>query len=103
LKDCNDALALAPGEPEILDSRGLVHLRLGQYPQSIEDYDGSLRLAPDRPPSLFGRGLARLNSGKTDEGRVDLAAARAADPRIDAQFARYGVRAPPGEYPKATR
>jgi tetratricopeptide (TPR) repeat protein len=94
LVDCGQALDQFPGSPDILDSRAFVRLRMGRYKEAVEDYDAALRLAPSRASSLFGRGLAKLATGQAGEGRADLADARAADPKIDAEFARYGVRPP---------
>jgi tetratricopeptide (TPR) repeat protein len=97
---CSRALDLKPEAADILDSRGLVRLRLGQIVQSIDDFDEALRLRPDQASSLFGRGLARLRAGQTARGLADLAAARAASPGIDARFARYGLAPPPGAGPE---
>lgn len=99
LADCDQALALLPASPDILDSRGFVQLRLGRYKTAVDDYDAALRLGPRRANSLFGRGLAQLSEGRLAEGRADLAAARALAPGVDADFARYGVRAPDARAP----
>jgi tetratricopeptide (TPR) repeat protein len=99
LADCSSALDLDPGSPGILDSRGLVRLRLGQFKAAIDDYSAALLVKPDLAPSLYGRGLARLKTGETALGAADLAAARVADPRIDAEFRRYGLAAPPDARP----
>jgi tetratricopeptide (TPR) repeat protein len=99
LADCSSALDLDPGAPAILDSRGLVRLRLGQFKAAIDDYSEALLVKPGQATSLFGRGLARLKAGETALGAADLAAARGADPRIDAEFARYGLAAPPAARP----
>ena len=48
-------------------------------------------LSPRDPGSLYGRGLARLRFGDADGGRADLAAAKALDPDVTAEFARYGL------------
>jgi tetratricopeptide (TPR) repeat protein len=93
LADCDEAARDMPGSPDILDSRGFVQLRLGRYRDAVSDYDAALRLSPGRAASLFGRGLARISAGEAKEGRSDLVDARALDPKVDAQFARYGLRA----------
>ena len=94
LTDCDMALSLLPGAADILDSRGLVNLRLARFKEAIEDYDAALAQSPNRAGSLFGRGLAQLGLSQKVEGRADLAAARTLSPTIDAEFARYGVRGP---------
>jgi tetratricopeptide (TPR) repeat protein/predicted aspartyl protease len=91
LTDCNAALKLTPGSFHILDSRGLVRLRRGEYDLAIADYDAVLAAAPRTAWSLYGRGLARLKQGKSVEGAADLAAARAIDPAIAKTAAKYGV------------
>ena len=94
LADCNAALALKPGSPAILDSRGFVQLRLGQYDQAIDDYDAALAIAPRMANSLFGRGLAEMFAGRTAEGGADIAVAKGVEPGVEARFAGYGVRPP---------
>src|SRR6185312_4560588 len=84
LSDCDAALVLAPNLAAVLDSRGLVNLRMGQYDRAIADYDAALRQSPKEASSLFGRGMAKIGKGRVEEGRGDIAAARAAAPEIDA-------------------
>ena len=88
-----------PGAADILDSRGLVRLRLGQFAGAIADYTAALSLSPQAASSLFGRGLARLASGDAAGAKADLAVARALMPGIAAVFARYGVKPPAGAAP----
>ena len=99
LADCDAALALRPDAGAILDSRGFVRFRLGQYDAAIADYDGALRLSAGRPSSLFGRALAELALGQNAKGAADIAAARGAEPTIDEIFARFGVTAPAAAKP----
>ncbi len=59
LADCNRALKLVakanPFAGRVLDSRGLVRLRMGDYDKSIADYDESLKLWPkDACPCMAG-------------------------------------------------
>ena len=92
LADCNEALRLAPNNSGALDSRGFTYLKLGRFEQAIADYDAALARSPRQPSSLYGRGQARLRSKKDLEGgRADLAAAKALDPDVAAEFARYGL------------
>jgi tetratricopeptide (TPR) repeat protein len=92
LADCSEALRLAPDDPATLDSRGFTYLKLGRFEQAIADYDAALAHNPRDPGSLYGRGLARLRGQNDPEGgRADLAAAKALDPGIAAEFARYGL------------
>jgi predicted aspartyl protease/tetratricopeptide (TPR) repeat protein len=95
LSDCNaafkkiDKSSNAAGR--ILDSRGLVRLRLGDYDKSIADYDESLKLIPKSAWSLYGRGVAKSRKNKPAEGAADMAAATAIWPPIADEFKRRGI------------
>jgi tetratricopeptide (TPR) repeat protein len=91
LVDCDLSLKEKQA-PATLDSRGLVYFRLGRFDDAIADYDSALKLHPQLPSSLFGRGMAKLRSGAKDAAAVDLAAARQVDPKVEVQFADYGVK-----------
>lgn len=94
LADCSLALTLKPGTAAILDSRGLVRLRLGQYDLAIADYNDALRLSPRQASSLFGRAVAKSRKGDRAGAEADLAAAAAIDGQIAATYARFGVKPP---------
>lgn len=79
-------------DPDILDSRGLVYLRLGRLADAIDDYDSALRKNPKIATSLYGRGLAELRQGEKTQGQSDLAAAKKIDPNIGKRFARMGLK-----------
>jgi tetratricopeptide (TPR) repeat protein/predicted aspartyl protease len=95
LSDCNAALSrAAKGNPlyaRILDSRGLVRLRLGDYDKSIMDYDASLKLFPTDAWSYYGRGIDKLRRKNIREGEADIAEATKLKPTIAEEFARYGL------------
>lgn len=91
LADCDEALRLLPTATPIQDSRAFVLLRLGRYDEAIAQYDAALKDRPASGSSLYGRGLAKLRKGMAAEGQADLAAARAADSRVDETFKEYGV------------
>jgi tetratricopeptide (TPR) repeat protein len=108
LDDCDHALALRPyaaptsatrigsiveswTDPEILDSRGLVYLRLGRFRDAIRDYDAALDRNPVIATSLYGRGLAKLRLGEQAQGHADLAAAQKLDSGIARFFAGIGL------------
>lgn len=95
LDDCNSAFRQAgkssDGGWRILDSRGLVRLRLGDYDKSIADYDASLKLSPKDAWSLYGRGIDKTRRGKISEGQADLAAATALWPPVAEAFQKHGI------------
>ncbi|MGH8319359.1 MAG: aspartyl protease family protein [Steroidobacteraceae bacterium] len=107
LDDCDRALTLgpsasatvesristsvAPENPAILDSRGLVYLRLGNLKDAIGDYDSALHTNPNMPTSLYGRALAELRSGEKAQGQKDLTAAEKLDHGVARRFAGMGL------------
>src|SRR5207237_7102747 len=44
LADCDAGLKLRPNGPGLHDSRGLVHLRKGEYDLAIADYDAAIQV-----------------------------------------------------------
>ena len=66
----------------MLDSRGLVRLRMGDFDKAIADYDAALKVNPNEAWSLYGRGLAELRKGLTAPGQADIKAAEAINPRL---------------------
>ena len=93
LADCNEALRLWPGAPQLLDSRGLVFLRLKQPDRAIADYNAALKVSPRLAWSLYGRGLAKLSKGDKSDGDADMAAAVAIAPRVAEEARKNGVGA----------
>ncbi len=91
LADCNRALALAPGTPGPLNSRGLVKLRLGRLREAIADYDASLAARPAQPSARFARGLAKLGLRQAGAGITDIDEARRTDPQIDELYIGMGI------------
>lgn len=91
LDDCNASLHLQPYSASVLDSRGLVHLRLGQYDAAIEDFNYALAIRPKSPSTMYLRGLAKLKAGRKDQGEADLKQATADDPDLPDYFKRFGL------------
>jgi tetratricopeptide (TPR) repeat protein len=99
LDNCNAAFKLAakasPLSAGILNSRGLVRLRLGDYDKSIADYDASLKVSPKSAVALYGRGVAKIKDKKTTEGEADIADAIKIAPNIEEQFKKRGIAPQP--------
>jgi tetratricopeptide (TPR) repeat protein len=91
LDDCNQALRRGSRLAQVLDSRGMVHLRRGEFALAIKDYDAALKLQPKLAPSLFARGLAKRKSGDAAGGAADIAAASAIEPTIGEQMKSFGI------------
>lgn len=86
LSDCNRALRLAPQQPDILDSRGLIYLRMGRLEDATRDFSAALRRRPNLATALYGRGIARLKRGDAKGAQADVLQARKADPNVDDIF-----------------
>jgi Flp pilus assembly protein TadD len=91
LADCNHVLDRLPNEPNVLEARGLAFLRMGQFTDAIEDFDGALTAQPKRTTSLYLRGIAKLHANDAAGGHADILAARSADPGIAVNLAFSGV------------
>ena len=90
LADCDDATRLRRSA-DILDSRGFVHLRMGDAGKAIRDYDAALALDAKSSWSLYGRGLAKRRVGDKAGGDADVVAAVALNDRIASRFKDLGV------------
>jgi len=91
LKDCNDAIDADARNPAYLNSRGWVHLRMGQHQRALADFDRALELRPGVALALYGRGVAKSRLGDAAQGEADLAAARNAQADIDLKVTRAGL------------
>ena len=95
LDDCNAAVKminkrdLESARP--FNSRGLVRLRLGDYKNSIADYDASLAVQPKDAWALYGRGVAEKRLGKTAAADADMAAAGVIWPAVADAFVTHGI------------
>jgi tetratricopeptide (TPR) repeat protein len=95
LDDCNAAAKRIdkanPHNATVLNSRGLVRLRLGDYDASIKDFDASLALNAKNGWALYGRGVDKVRRGRVAEGQADMSAAAALSPQIAAAYETRGV------------
>lgn len=94
LADCNVALRKQKNNPQALDDRGLVYLKMNQLDAAIADYNAALAINPRIESSLYGRGLAAFRNGDRSASLRDIAAAKAIDPGIADEFAEIGLPAP---------
>lgn len=83
---CAVALAVAPDEPSIYDTAGMLALREGQWRRAHQMYSLAVAGAPRDASALYGRGLALLAMGSETAGSADLAAATAIEAGIAAQY-----------------
>ena len=91
LADCDTAVRHNAKDVAALDSRGLVHLRLGETDRALADFNAALKLDPKLAWSLYGRGVAKLRQGLTTDGRTDIAAATALQPHLPQEAKTLGL------------
>ena len=91
LSDCNAALHLRPGAANILDSRGLVRLRMGDAAKAITDYTAALAVNPRLAWSLYGRGIAEQRIGLAPQGDADIAAATKINAKLPDRVKALGI------------
>jgi tetratricopeptide (TPR) repeat protein len=91
-KDCTSALELSSNPYNILDSRALVSFRLGRYEDAKRDLDAVLNAQPAMAESRFMRGVVLARMDRKAESVSDLEVARRLKPRIDEDYARFGIK-----------
>jgi regulator of sirC expression with transglutaminase-like and TPR domain len=91
LRDCTRAIELSDSPAAALDSRAMVYFRMNRLDEAIGDLDAALETVPDMPAALYLRGVVRKAKGDAG-GSADLAAARMMAPRIDIEYAKWGVK-----------
>lgn len=92
LKDCTRAIEIAENPASIYDSRAMVYFRMGKMEEALADLDAALEVSPMQGASLFLRGVVRRRTGDLKGSEADLAAARLMWPRVDEDYARYGIK-----------
>jgi len=91
LDDCNAALHARPNTAGYLDSRGLVRLRLGDFPGALADYNAALSLQPDNAWTLYMRSLVKRKVGDAIGADTDRRAALAIAPHVGERAAKLGI------------
>jgi tetratricopeptide (TPR) repeat protein len=93
LQDCNEALALRPNHPHLLDSRAFAYLKQSKFVEASADYTAALnRKMPSVTASAyFGSGIAKLRLGDKAGGDADIAKAKQLEPKIADQYKLLGV------------
>lgn len=95
MRDCNEAVERDPDDADARATRGWLQLRLNQPARARADFDDAIKLAPTDSFSLYGHALALTRLGDTAQAQADLAAARKAEPAIDARMKTYGFETLP--------
>jgi tetratricopeptide (TPR) repeat protein len=91
LAACDKALAVAPGDPAYLDSRGVALLQLGRFDEAVASFDAALAKKPKAANSLYGRGVGKNRRCQCAEGKADLDAAVVLEPFVGRRYAKWGL------------
>ncbi len=92
MQDCTKAVELSSGSMAALDSRAMLWFRMGRFDDALRDLDVVVAQEPGKEPSRYMRGIVLHRLGRASEGDAEIAVARRIDPRIDAVYARYGIK-----------
>lgn len=77
---CNEHLALAPEDGNILVIRGRAYHALGQYSNAIDDFTTMIQANPNDCDPYYRRGLAYEAIGNTELAKADREMGRQLDP-----------------------
>ena len=91
LPDCDTALNYSPSDSGALSTRGFAYLRLNRAGEAILAYDAALQSDPKNARALYGRGIAKRVVGDSST-EADLAAAKALEPNVADDLAKYGFK-----------
>ena len=95
LKDCNNALRhLVVGNTfhaRVYKSLGLLLFRMGQYDESITDYNETLKIEHRDAWALYGRGVDEYRLRKSADGQADMDQAAVFATDIAEEFKRHGI------------
>ena len=90
LDDCTAALKLTPGAGNLEDSLGMVLLKMGKLDDALKAYDEAIA-KKEGASSLMGRAFVYLRKGDRAHAEADAVSARKLSPKIDEEFADYGL------------
>lgn len=90
LEICTRAIERASNSALVLDSRAMVHYRLGNFDAAIGDLNRALELSPGLAASLYMRGII-LTEQADRAGSDDIATALRMAPELKAQYAQHGL------------
>lgn len=88
---CTRAVERAIAPAAALDSRALVHYRLGDLDAALADLDAALLLAPGTAGSLYLRGIILLEKGDKAAGELSIAHALTISPELPIVYGRHGL------------
>lgn len=89
-EDCERAVALAPDDAAVADSRAFLLLRQGDLEGAAAEADRSYGLMANAH-ALFVRAAVRQKQGRTEEAKGDLDRALTLDPKVAAEYPDLGL------------
>lgn len=97
-KQLDTALALKPGDPDLLTDRGIFRANLGRLPEAIADWTEALKTAPERDDVLALRATALRKTNQQAAAMADADRAIAINPKnTDALLERGTLRQMAGD------
>jgi len=90
LAHCDKARAIE-SNIDVLDTRGFVHFRRGEFGQALVAYDAALALFPRSASTLYMRGVVKRRLDDRPAGDADIAKAVKIDSGVAARWTRRGV------------
>ena len=87
---CTRAVERASYPAGVLDSRAMVHYRMGSFDAALADLEAALKLQPGLSNSLYLKGIILLEQGK-GEGRKAIDEALRQSPELEAYYALFGI------------
>ena len=91
LADCDQGLALKPGDSNLLNNRALVLYQQGKYQEALDAYNAALAVQPKNGASLLVREIIKGKLGDEAGKDADIAAARAIQNDIETVFQSYDI------------
>ena len=86
---CTRAIERAEDSAAMLDSRAMVHYRLGNHDAALADLDSALELSPGLSNSLLLKGMILLERGDRS-GKELIVQALRISPELERVYARHG-------------
>lgn len=80
LADYAAGLKANPRLPVAWQKRGELHFRLGNFKESVADFDKFIELLPDQAPHHWQRGISLYYAGRFDDGRKQFEQHKAVNP-----------------------
>lgn len=88
---CKRRLRDSPGNPDLLVSRALIRLKVGQFMGAWDDFSEAVRWDPKSVSARYGLGVAALRLGREEEGRKRISDALALDVNVAKEYETYGI------------